>query len=92
MVQFSVWRDHDLTGWSYAESGIGLWGWREDLGHFHGFENEQAWSTYLRHAEPWPVSVFGWEISDEAFQTTRRKVDELLGEPRTARRWSERRL
>ena len=91
MVQFSVWRD-EQTGWGYAESGIGLWGWREDMGHFHGFENQAAWESYQRVYKPWPLTVFGWELSDEAFQAMKKDVDELMGEPRTARRWSERRL
>lgn len=91
MVQFSVFRDARL-GWGYSESGLGVWGWRGDLGYFHGFENADGVATYDRNYRPWPLKVFGWEVSDEAFARLRSMVTELLGEERTARRDGERRL
>jgi hypothetical protein len=90
MVQAAAHKD-DRTGWTRVDSDIGYWGWRSDLGRWHGLQNESAWQSYLR-IEPWPLTVFGWEIDDEEFGKLSHKIEQVMKTPKTSWRRRERRV
>lgn len=89
-VQLAVWRDEG-TGWNYEQSDIGYWVWREDLGHFLGIQNEAGWQSYLRSYNGYPLTVFGWTLSDTEFHRVMKLAAKVMEEPKSLWRRIEKR-
>lgn len=81
----------DRTGFVTEVSDIGYWGWRSDLGRWKAIYNEQGWASFIRQ-EPWPLTVFGWEVSDEDFSGVMKAAEAAMQRPKTAWRQRERRV